>query len=182
MFAYYYDQMMEDIDYDIFLDLVLKYIPKDKYVLDAGSYIIYVDAIFDVKPQPAEYNVNIMIVTDGVEDDRGGVVRKNKDTYINGDSATATATANIGYKFHHWERDGKPVGYDSSYSFFVWSDVELKAHFVSLEQYNIDVTANPTNGGVVTGGGVYYDGTKVTIRATVNEGFEFDHFEVSKET
>ena len=36
MFAYYYDQMMADIDYDIFLDLVLKYIPKDKYILDAG--------------------------------------------------------------------------------------------------------------------------------------------------
>ena len=152
-----------------------------KDYIESGSYIIYVDAIFDVKPQPAEYNVNIMIVTDGVEDDRhGGAVWKNKDTYINGDPATVTATANPGYKFHHWERDGKPVGYDRSYSFFVWGDVELKAYFVSLEQYNIDVTANPTNGGVVTGGGVYYDGTKVTIQATVNEGFEFDHFEVNK--
>ena len=152
-----------------------------KDYIESGLYIIYVDAIFDVKPQPAEYNVNIMIVTDGVEDDRhGGAVWKNKDTYINGDPATVTATANPGYKFHHWERDGKPVGYDRSYSFFVWGDVELKAYFVSLEQYNIDVTANPTNGGVVTGGGVYYDGTKVTIQATVNEGFEFDHFEVNK--
>lgn len=36
-FAYYYDQMMEDIDYDIFIDLVKKYIPKDKYILDAGA-------------------------------------------------------------------------------------------------------------------------------------------------
>ena len=152
-----------------------------KDYIESGSYIIYVDAIFDVKPQPAEYNVNVIIVTDGVEDGRpGGTVRKNKDTYINGDPATVTATANLGYKFHHWERDGKLVGFDRSYSFFVWGDVELKAYFVSLEQYNIDVTANPTGGGVVTGGGVYYDGTEVTIKATANEGFEFDHFEVNK--
>ena len=152
-----------------------------KDYIESGSYIIYIDAIFDVEPQPAEYNVNVIIVTDGVEDDRhGGAVSKNKDTYINGDPATVTATTNPGYKFHHWERDGKPVGYDLSYSFFVWSDVELKAYFVSLDQYTIDVTANPTGGGVVTGGGVYYDGTEVTIRATVNEGFEFDHFEVNK--
>ncbi len=36
-FAYYYDKMMEDIDYDIFLDIVTKYISKDLYILDAGA-------------------------------------------------------------------------------------------------------------------------------------------------
>lgn len=35
-FAYYYDQMMEDIDYDVFLDLVTRYVKKDQYILDAG--------------------------------------------------------------------------------------------------------------------------------------------------
>lgn len=35
-FAYYYDKMMEDIDYDLFIELVRKYIPCDKHILDAG--------------------------------------------------------------------------------------------------------------------------------------------------
>ena len=35
-FSYYYDLMMESVDYDIFVDIVKKHIPIDKTILDAG--------------------------------------------------------------------------------------------------------------------------------------------------
>ena len=35
-FSYYYDLMMEDVDYDIFVDLVKKHVSIDKSILDCG--------------------------------------------------------------------------------------------------------------------------------------------------
>jgi len=35
-FSYYYDLMMESVDYDIFIDIVKEHISKDKSILDAG--------------------------------------------------------------------------------------------------------------------------------------------------
>jgi len=35
-FSYYYDLMMDNVDYDIFIDIAKKHISKDKTILDAG--------------------------------------------------------------------------------------------------------------------------------------------------
>lgn len=35
-FAYYYDRLMQDVDYEVFLKLVHEYVGKDKTILDAG--------------------------------------------------------------------------------------------------------------------------------------------------
>lgn len=35
-FSYYYDKMMEDIDYDYFINIVKKYVPINYCILDAG--------------------------------------------------------------------------------------------------------------------------------------------------
>ena len=39
--------------------------------------------------------------------------------------------------------------------------------------YTVTLSANPSEGGTVSGGGTYAAGTKVTISATANEGYEF---------
>ena len=46
---------------------------------------------------------------------------------------------------------------------------------VSFEKntYNIEVSANPSNGGIVTGGGEYPTGESVIVEATANTGYEF---------
>ena len=44
------------------------------------------------------------------------------------------------------------------------------------DKYTITVTANPSNGGTVTGGGQYDDGASVTIRATANSGYTFTNW------
>lgn len=39
--------------------------------------------------------------------------------------------------------------------------------------YTVKLSADPADGGTVTGGGTYAAGTKVTISATANDGYEF---------
>ena len=46
------------------------------------------------------------------------------------------------------------------------------AHF-TLNSYEISVTADPTSGGTLTGGGMYTYGQSCTITATSNEHYEF---------
>jgi hypothetical protein len=41
------------------------------------------------------------------------------------------------------------------------------------QTYTITVSANPTNGGTVTGGGTYNEGTYCSVFATPNSGYEF---------
>ena len=43
-------------------------------------------------------------------------------------------------------------------------------------QYNVTVSANPTNGGTVTGGGTYQQGQSCTVSATANSGFTFTNW------
>ncbi len=43
----------------------------------------------------------------------------------------------------------------------------------SVDTYNIAVSANPTAGGTVSGGGEYDENTSVTVTATANSGYSF---------
>jgi subtilase family serine protease len=46
----------------------------------------------------------------------------------------------------------------------------------SVTTYNVNTSANPSNGGSVTGAGVYVSGTQVTVTATPNFGFVFSNW------
>ena len=43
----------------------------------------------------------------------------------------------------------------------------------AISQYTVTVTANPSTGGEITGGGTYNQGTEITVTATPNEGYRF---------
>ena len=43
-------------------------------------------------------------------------------------------------------------------------------------QYTVNVSANPTNGGTVTGGGTYNQGQLCTVNATANSGYTFTNW------
>ena len=95
-------------------------------------------------------------------------------TFNQGQSCTVTATANNGYTFVNWKEGNTVVSTNANYTFNVTGNRTLVANFEAQPQsYTISVSANPTNGGTVTGGGTYTQGQSCTVTATANEGYDF---------
>ncbi|MBO7571901.1 MAG: C10 family peptidase [Bacteroidales bacterium] len=92
--------------------------------------------------------------------------------YTHGQNVTLTATENTGYDFVNWTENGAVVSTETSISFTATADRNLVANF-SIESYNISATANPSNGGTVSGAGEYDYGQTATLTATANEGYHF---------
>ena len=103
----------------------------------------------------------------------GGTV-SGGGTYNQGQSCTVTAVANASYSFVNWTENGNVVSTNRNYTFTVTSNRTLVANFQAQPQnYNITVSANPTNGGTVTGGGSYQQGQSCTVNATPATGYNF---------
>ena len=117
------------------------------------------------------YNVSVMAnPTDG------GIV-SGDGGYQAGQSCTVTATPNSGYTFTNWMENGNVVSTNASYTFTVTGNHYLTANFQAQPQtYTIAVSANPTNGGTVTGGGTYQQGQQCTVSATPNANYTFTNW------
>jgi hypothetical protein len=110
-------------------------------------------------------------------------------TYDNGKQVTLTATPKSGYQFVNWTLNGIEVSKSATYSFTVSKDASLKANFkvVAPATFTVTATANPQEGGVVTGSGTFNTGTLINLTATPNEGYKFTNWtngetEISKES
>lgn len=98
-------------------------------------------------------------------------------TYNQGQSCTVTATPNAGYTFTNWTENGNVVSSQANYTFIVNNNRNLVANFQAQPQnYTITVSANPTNGGTVSGGGTYQQGQSCTVTATSNTGYTFSNW------
>ena len=98
-------------------------------------------------------------------------------TYNQGASCTVTATANSGYTFTNWTENGSVVSTQANYTFTVTNNRTLVANFQTQTQsYSITVSANPANGGSVTGGGSYQQGQSCTVTASANSGYTFTNW------
>ncbi len=115
---------------------------------------------------PDTYNINV-----SPNPNIGGTVTGG-GTYEGGQQCTVTANANTGYTFINWIENGEVVTTNASYTFIVEGNRTLVANF-TLNNYTISVTADPTDGGMVTGAGNYVHGTTCTLTATANENYEF---------
>ncbi len=95
-------------------------------------------------------------------------------TYNQGQTCTVHATANTGYTFINWTENGTQVSTNTNYTFTVTGNRNLVANFQAQpQQYTISVSANPSNGGNVTGGGTYNQGQSCTLHAMANSGYTF---------
>ena len=94
-----------------------------------------------------------------------------------GQTCTVTATPNTGYHFVNWTENGSVVSSNASYSFTVNANRNLVANFSQQTQsYTVSVSANPANGGTVTGGGTYNEGQSCTVTATPNTNYTFTNW------
>ncbi|MHC1706885.1 MAG: PKD domain-containing protein [Bacteroidales bacterium] len=92
--------------------------------------------------------------------------------YIEGGTATLTASANYGYHFVNWTENGMEVSSDPVYSFIVSSDRNLMANFAT-DSFNITGTVIPGSAGTLSGFGYYYFGDTADIYASAAEGYHF---------
>ena len=112
-------------------------------------------------------------ITASADPETGGTVA-GAGTYPKDEVCTMIATANSGYVFNNWTENGNVVSTNANYTFVVNSNRILVANFT--RQYTITVSANPSNGGMVSGGGSYLDGMSCTVTAAAAEGYEFDNW------
>ena len=101
----------------------------------------------------------------------GGIVT-GAGSYAAHALCTLTATANAGYTFVNWTRNGSVASTNPTYSFYVTENTTCVANFAQ-GTYIVTATANPTEGGSITGTGTYSEGTNVTLNAIANEGYDF---------
>ena len=95
-------------------------------------------------------------------------------TIQQGQSCTVVATPNANYTFNNWTENGNVVSTNASYTFTVNANRTLVANFTYIPPtYTITLSANPSNGGNVTGGGTYQEGQSCTVHATANTGYNF---------
>jgi uncharacterized repeat protein (TIGR02543 family) len=87
---------------------------------------------------------------------------------------TVTASAKTGYRFTNWTESGSVVSTSASYTFTATSNRTLVANFT--QTYKISVSASPSTGGTVSGGGTYVSGASVTVKATAKTGYTFTNW------
>ena len=101
-------------------------------------------------------------------------------TYAQGSTCTLRATANSGYFFVNWTKNGTAVSTNPNYSFTVTDNASYVANFEPVpEEYTITVNADPANGGTVSGGGTYPEGSTCVISAMPNTGYVFENWTIN---
>ena len=131
------------------------------------------------KPQRQPYIQDINVgggtqsytITVSANPTAGGTV-SGGGTYQQGQSCTVHANANSGYTFINWTENGTVVSNNANYTFTVTGNRTLVANF-SQQTYVISASANPTNGGTITGNGAYHYGESCTLNATPAAGYTF---------
>ena len=94
--------------------------------------------------------------------------------YPVGSTAAVTANPAPGYGFVNWTQNGQQVSASPNYLFTATSNRTLVAHFVPA--YTITVSASPSYGGTVSGGGTFNSNALVTVMATPNGSFAFENW------
>ena len=140
----------------------------------ADQYLLNVDDItltIDDTPTPTTYTI-----TATANPAAGGTV-SGGGTFNSGETCTLTATANSGYQFLNWTKNGAEVSASAAYTFTVTETAQFVANFIQsqTQTYTLTVSCDPTMG-AVTGNGTYAAGTVVTVEAIAYKNYVFDQW------
>lgn len=114
----------------------------------------------------AHFSAQTYTVTVSTDPERGTV--SGGGTFNYGQTCAVSATANPHYVFESWTENDDVISTENFYIFDVTANRDLVANFAA-EMYEIKVSANPAEGGNVTGEGSYAYGETVTVAAEANE-------------
>ena len=86
-----------------------------------------------------------------------------------------SATPSHGYSFSHWTEEYNLSDYNSSQTeILLQADANLTAHFAPLD-YRLEIIAS--EGGTVSGSGVYPFASQVTVSALPQDGYHFESWQ-----
>ena len=120
---------------------------------------------------PNQYTISVSAIPSV-----GGTV-SGGGTFLQGQSCTLDAVPNANYTFTNWTENGELVSTNANYTFNVTDSRNFVANFTySPQSFTITVSAQPANGGTVSGGGTYTCGQSCTVHATANNGYTFTYW------
>ncbi len=101
--------------------------------------------------------------------------------YVEDTEVTLTATANEDYEFDHWSDNVTGPGSANVGTITMDTDKTVTANFAVVPTYDLTVDISPEGAGEVALAPPqpdegYVEDTEVTLTATANEGYEFDHW------
>ena len=139
--------------------------------LDQGPTTDHADEEQPIPISRAQYTLTVNIVG-------SGSVTKNPDqaTYTNGTVVTLTAVPDAGWSFSNWS--GDLTGSTNPDTITMDSNKTVTATFTQ-DQYTLTITT--TTGGTTSpppGDHVYSPGTNVSVTATPDACYQFDHWEL----
>ena len=154
---------------------------EDDIVSTDAAYSFTVTSDVDLT---ANFELQSFTVAASADPQEGGSLT-GAGTYLYNETATLTAIPSMGYDFVNWTEEGTIVSEEPEYATVITSDRTFVAHF-ELQSFTISVTADPVEGGNVSGAGVYLYNQQVTVSAIPETGYEFvnwmeDGIEVSTE-
>lgn len=138
---------------------------------ESYSFVVHEDIHLTAFFHFITYQVTVL-----VEPVEGGVIT-GAGEYPEGEVCELMATPNEGFLFLCWMENGVLVSTSPAISFMVLADRTLTASFSLIpNNYLISVTANPPEGGTVTGGGAYQEGSVCSLTATPATNYVFDRW------
>jgi hypothetical protein len=129
-------------------------------VTESGTYVA------NFSQAPVSYDIAVV-----ANIDEAGTIG-GEGSYLHGSIVNLNATANEGYHFANWTKNGQVVSYDATYTFNATEACTYVANF-SPNDYNVTAEANPAAGGTVVGVGLYGHNTMATLTAIANAGYTF---------
>ncbi len=115
--------------------------------------------------------INYYQVTADILPDNAGTI-SGLGAYQEDDVCNIVVTANEGYCFVALKENGEIVSEEPEYSFVVDTDSHFIAEF-TLKELNVSLSANPEEGGSVSGSGTYQYGTTIYAIANPNKDYAF---------
>lgn len=100
--------------------------------------------------------------------------------YIPGTMCNLVALPDKGWHFDEWIENETVIGTDEVLSFVVNENHQITGNF-SLIDYEISLIPEPTEGGVLEGGGIYHFGDETCVTAIPNTHYFFDGWFIDDE-
>ncbi len=146
----------------------LLYSADDFHSSEAATVRAVIDSVGPVAPPAVEYTITV-----AKSPESAGAI-SGSGVYAENSEVPLTASPNAGYRFGQWVGEGVADLSSPTTTVLADSDKTVTAMFIRIWQATVN--ASPTDGGSVSEGGVFDEGSVITLEAAPAEGYRFSHW------